>query len=121
MKTHDCVTAEGEHFQILQNLSGDYLCPVCGSPEHDEAPYDKNGLASFNMCSCGFEFGFDDSNLASNEACESVVANWDRWRFKVVERSKLSTESLQELEDNLANIGYKLVIDLTPVKCDQRT
>lgn len=121
MKIHDCVTAEGEHFLLFQNLYGVYLCPVCGSPEHEEAPYDKNGLASFNMCSCGFEFGFDDSNLASKEAHESVVANWDRWRFKVVERSKLSRESLQELEDNLANIGYQLAFDLTPVKSDQST
>lgn len=121
MKTHDCVTSDGEHFQIYQNQSGEYLCPVCGSPEHSEPPYDEDGMASFQMCTCGFEFGFDDSNLASSEALEGVVANWDRWRIKVVQRNKMSTESLARLEENLTNIGYRLAFDLMPVKNSDST
>ena len=116
MKTHNCVTSDGEHFELHQDNQGIYLCPVCGSAEHEEPPYYENGSASFNMCSCGFEFGFDDSNLASKDAVKGIVKNWDRWRVKVVEKNKLSKTDLKRLELNLSKIGYKLAFDLIPVK-----
>lgn len=116
MKEHHCVTQTGEHFVIYQNGEGIYLCPVCGSPEFDEPPYNQDGLASFQMCSCGFEFGYDDSNLASKEAVENIVPNWDRWRLKVIEKNKHSKSKLLELETNLEKIGYKLAFDLIPAK-----
>ena len=121
MNHQHCVTKEGEHFIIFKNNDGVYLCPVCGSPEFDEPPYDENGHASFQMCSCGFEFGFDDSALASTEALEGVVSNWDRWRLKVIERNKHSKDSLLKLEANLREIGFKLVFDLMPVRDDENT
>lgn len=94
---------------------------MCGSPEFDEPPYDRNGQASFQMCSCGFEFGFDDSALASKDALEGIVPNWDRWRLKVIERKKHSKESLFQLETNLKAIGFKLAFDLIPVRDDENT
>ena len=121
MKEHHCVTQLGEHFIILQNNEGAYLCPVCGSAELNEPPYDENGSASFQVCSCGFEFGFDDSSLASKEASEGIVPNWDRWRLKVIEKNKYSKSSFQKLEQNLKAIDYKLGFDLIPVKLDGHT
>ncbi len=106
---------------IQQNDEGAYICPVCGSPEFEEPPYDQDGLASFQMCSCGFEYGYDDSNLASKEALENIVPNWDRWRLKVIEKNKCSKSKLQNLERNLKSIGYKLAFDLIPVKIDENT
>ena len=121
MREHHCITDLGEHFVIFQDEEGIYLCPVCGSSEFNEPPYDKNGLASFQMCSCGFEFGYDDSNLASKEALEGIVSNWDRWRLKVIEKNKHSKMSFQRLEENLKAIGYKLAFDLIPVKINGNT
>lgn len=121
MKEHHCVNQLGEHFIILQNNDGAYLCPVCGSAEFNEPPYYENGSASFQLCSCGFEFGFDDSTLASKEASDGIVSNWDRWRLKVIDANKHSKSSLQELEQNLNNIGYKLAFDLIPVKVNGHT
>ena len=121
MKQQHCVTDEGEHFVIFQNDDGVYLCPVCGSPEFNEPPYYTDGQASFQMCSCGFEFGFDDSALASDEALEGVVPNWDRWRLKVIERNKHSKASLMKLETNLKTIGVRLAFDLIPVGDDENT
>lgn len=118
MKEHHCVTQLGEHFILLQDDEGTYLCPICGSAEFNEPPYDENGLASFQMCSCGFEFGFDDSSLATKEASEGIVLNWDRWRLKVIEKNKHSKSSFQKLEQNLKAIGYQLAFDLIPVKKD---
>ena len=116
MKELHCVTQTGEHFIIHQNDEGFYLCPVCGSPEFSEPPYDENGGPSFQMCSCNFEFGFDDSSLASKEALEGIVQNWDRWRLKVINQRKDNKESLIALEHNLKQIGYQLAFDLIPVK-----
>jgi len=117
----DCVTKEGEYFSLLQNEEGVYLCPVCGSPEFDEPPYTHNGEPSFNLCSCGFEFGFDDSPLASSEAVQGIVDNWDRFRLIVIENGSKSKEDLLVLEFNLANIGYKLAFDLLPIKINGNT
>lgn len=121
MTEHHCVTQLGEHFIILQDDKSRYLCPVCGSAEFSDSPYDQDGTASFQMCSCGFEFGFDDSTLASKEALEGVVPNWDRWRLKVIDKNKNSKPRFQMLEQNLKAIGYRLAFDLIPVKIDGNT
>jgi len=70
------------------------------------------------MCSCGFEFGFDDSHLACHEAKEGVSENWDRWRIKVIENNKHTKEALTMLQVNLASIGITLRFDLLPMKND---
>jgi hypothetical protein len=121
MKKHHCVTQQGEHFIIQQNDEGKYLCPICGSAEFIEPPYYENGSASFQMCSCGFEFGFDDSSLASKEALNGIVLNWDRWRLKVIAKYKHTNSGLEMLERNLKQIGYELAFDLIPVKKNGNT
>ena len=121
MKEHHCVDQYGEHFIIIQNNEGIFLCPVCGSAEFNEPPYNENGSPSFQMCSCGFQFGFDDSKQASNEALDGIAANWDRWRLKVIDKNKHTKQSLEHLEANLENIGYRLAFDLIPVKIDGNT
>ena len=118
MKDYHCVTQLGEHLVIKRNNDGVYLCPICGSAEFNEPPYEEDGSPSFQMCSCGFEFGFDDSHLACAEAAEGVTLNWDRWRLKTIEKNKHSKSSLQRLERNLHEIGYKLAFDLLPIKFD---
>lgn len=80
-----------------------------------------NGQASFDMCSCGFEFGYDDSNLACKDASDGIVANWLRWRVKVIEKNKRSRIELSRLEKNLRAIGVKLAFDLIPVRDDENT
>jgi hypothetical protein len=121
MKTIHCVNDAGEYFAILKNEQGTFICPVCGSPEFKEAPYNEDGTASFQMCSCGFEFGFDDSPLASKEAVEGIVNNWDRWRLKVIEKCSHSKQDLEKLENNLDNLGIYLAFDLIPVKRNENT
>ncbi len=121
MKEHHCVTQEGEHFLILQDEEGSYLCPVCGSPEFTSPPYYPDGAPSFQMCSCGFEFGFDDSNAATRDAVEGIVNNWNRWRIDVIQSRRTNKAALKELEANLEKIGYKLAFDLIPVPIDDNT
>ena len=120
-KEHHCVTNSGEHFVLLQSESNLFYCPVCGCAEFEQPPYDENGNPSFQQSSCGFEFGYDDSNLAAADAIEGVTLNWDRWRLKVIENNKHTKEQFKRLETNLSNIGYHLGFDLIPVKKSDST
>ena len=102
---------------LFQTENGTHVCPVCGSPELYSPAYNEGGLPSFQMCSCGFEFGFDDTPSASSRAVEGgIQANWDFWRLKVVKRSSYLTSTLEKCQENLKNIGISLGYDLIPIK-----
>jgi len=118
MKRIVCI-APSENFTIFQADDGRYLCPVCGA-RLASAPYYEDGGASFQMCCCGFEFGFDDSPSASRDAVEGVRANWKRWRRRVIDEASRSTKSLSRLELQLKDIGIRLAFDLVDVE-DEKT
>lgn len=65
---------------IILTISADgyCFCPVCGakSKDKDWRPYDSQGHPSYDICSCGFEYGFDDPETDSHEA------SWERYRQK---------------------------------------
>jgi hypothetical protein len=60
------------------------------------------------MCSCGFEFGFDDDPAASVEANPSVQANWSRWRLRFLSRFRTHPVALAEVVARLEAIGVKV-------------
>jgi hypothetical protein len=107
---------DGESFLLRRTELGDFCCPVCGRVEFAEPPYYTDGSASFQMCSCGFEFGFDDSPHASPEAVDGIQENWKRWRITLVEAASKSSDELNALEATLANIDIVLAFDLIPVE-----
>jgi hypothetical protein len=52
------------------NLS--HICPVCGYDALDKLPYDIDGNASYEICSCyGFEYGINDDQGYSFKAIET--------------------------------------------------
>lgn len=114
MKSIICVAAS-ETFSIFQTEGGMFCCPVCGSPELEPAPYNENGHPAFIMCSCGFEFGFDDSPDASPEAVEGIQNNWKRWRRILINQAATNKSSLDKLENQLKNIKIRLAFDLIDV------
>ena len=105
MKSQTITTRTGETLALHQAADGNWCCPVCGSPELDQAPYSEDGSASFEMCSCGFEFGFDDDPGASAQALRTVVENLERWRSIVVAKHRGSAQQLAKLRARLASIG----------------
>ena len=115
MKTHSCHHPSGEVFFLHQVESDWYLCPVCGRESFAEPPYSDDGLPSFEMCQRGFEFGFDDSPLASGDAVEGIEANWIRWRRRLIDKSVQSPSEFAELERRLRLIGRRLAFDLLDV------
>jgi hypothetical protein len=119
MKTHSCHHPSGEVFVLHQAESGVYLCPVCGSESFVEPPYFDDGSASFEMCDCGFEFGFDDSPIASSEAVEGIEANWIRWRRRLIDAATRSPTEFAALEQSLLRIGRRLAFDLIDVATEK--
>ena len=105
MKIQIITTRSGETLALHQAADGSWCCPACGSPELGQAPYSENGAASFEMCSCGFEFGFDDDPGASAQALPSVVENLERWRSGVIAKYRSSEAKFTELRAQLASIG----------------
>jgi hypothetical protein len=109
MKTQDVTTRSGEQLTLHQVSSGKWCCPVCGSPELGQPPYFTGGGASFEMCSCGFEFGFDDDPGASAGAFPSVTSNLERWRASLVAKTRNSPEQWGKLQAQLKFIGVSNV------------
>lgn len=74
------------------------------------------------MCSCEFEYGFDDTPSASPKAIDGgLEKNWDLWRNKVIKRSSYLASTLTKCENNLKNIGITLAFDLLPIKNSDNT
>lgn len=103
MKSLQVQLGDGTTATLFQADSGRWCCPVCGSPELTEQPYFSDASPSFEMCVCGFEFGFDDDPAASRETLPSVQANWEAWRNKVLRY--LPAHELAAIQVRLANIG----------------
>lgn len=59
-----------------------YMCPVCGYDVLKEAPYDRQGTPSYEICPCcGFEFGFDGVNdqIVFTDFRQRWIKNGARW------------------------------------------
>ncbi|RAI82673.1 hypothetical protein BFS35_003020 [Macrococcoides goetzii] len=86
-----------------------YICPVCGYNQLEEEPYkffdDNIFNASFEICSCcGFQFGFDDDNIASQhkqkitlkEAHKIYFDNWEKNGYKIFSKIKFGDRILTD-------------------------
>ncbi len=100
---------DGTAASLFQEAAGSWICPVCGSAELTQAPYFGDGASSFEMCSCGFEFGFDDDPGASRDAVESVQENWALWRRRYVSELRSHPRALAEMVARLNAIGVVTV------------
>jgi hypothetical protein len=108
MTPHSVTLRDGTTAEMHQSACGLWACPICGSVELDAAPYSGDGATSFEMCSCGFEFGFDDDPGASAEANPSVQVNWSRWRERFLSRFRAHPAALAEVAARLEAIGVKV-------------
>jgi hypothetical protein len=60
------------------------------------------------MCSCGFEFGFDDDPGASAQAFPSVTENWAKWRARFLGKLKAHPQALAKVEARLRQIDVAI-------------
>jgi len=105
MKT---ILTSGESVEFIRCENGYWRCPVCGSPEHESVPYLEDGSGSFQICSCGFEFGFDDTPSACGTTIKSVVGNWEYWRKEKMKYRLLTSKKSEEMKSNLKSIGVEI-------------
>jgi hypothetical protein len=108
MRSIDVTLRDGTAASLFQSPEGQWACPVCGSPELSQAPYTHDGGGSFDMCSCGFEFGFDDDPGASREATDSVRENWRRWREQLLRDLRTHPTAFAEVAERLKAIGVEV-------------
>jgi hypothetical protein len=108
MQSHTLTLRDGTVAKLFQAESGLWACPICGSVELSTAPYFGDGVSSFEMCSCGFEFGFDDDPGASAEASDDVQENWRRWRARFVRRFRSHPKARAEVVSRLQAIDVQV-------------
>jgi hypothetical protein len=107
MKAHHVTLRDNSDALLYQAADGLWACPICGSVELKAQPYFGEGATSFEMCSCGFEFGFDDDPGASSEADEAVQINWSRWRARFLSRFRLQPRAHAQVVERLRAIGVE--------------
>jgi hypothetical protein len=69
----------GERIVLTISSDGYCFCPVCGERSKDVEwrPYDNEGYPSYDICSCGFEYGFDDPGTPPyDKSWESYRQRW---------------------------------------------
>jgi hypothetical protein len=105
MQSHLETLRDGTQVALYVDDYGTWACPVCGSVELSCQPYAEGGAASFEMCGCGFEFGFDDDPGASATALPSVVANWEVWRERLLRKVRSHPAAHAQVIARLRAIG----------------
>jgi hypothetical protein len=78
MKKEIINTWNGEKIVLTISEDGYCFCPVCGAKADDNEwrPYDAEGHPSYDICSCGFEYGFNDSGEPPHDK------SWESYREK---------------------------------------
>ncbi|MEP0263074.1 hypothetical protein [Dokdonia sp.] len=84
-------------------------CPVCGVKAiyKDWRPYDTEGNPSYDICSCGFEYGFDDSGVPPYD--KSWERYRDEWLLGEIENERPPRLTLLEKKEQLKNIGVEII------------
>ncbi len=98
-------TKQGEEFTLFQATNNLWCCPACGSPELVQQPYDEKGSASFEICDCFFQIGYDDNPHASEDAVEGIKNNWHRWQKILLKACSGQADKLGKLKTQLTKIG----------------
>lgn len=93
--------------KIILTISPDgyCYCPVCGvkALSKDWRPYDKEGHPSYDICSCGFEYGFDD-NLGEPPHDKAWEHYREEWLLGNIENEKPPKLTLSQKKEQLKNI-----------------
>lgn len=94
----------GERIVLTISEDGCCFCPVCGekAKHKDWRPYNNEGHPSYDICSCGFEYGVDDGGEPPYE--ESWTTYRDRWLKSEVRQTLGRQLSKDEKWDQVKNL-----------------
>ena len=105
MKKETITTKSGDQIILTISNDGYCFCPVCGHKAQNKEwrPYANDGFPSYDICQCGFEYGFDDGGEAPYEK------SWDSYRLKWLNKDPDYSPSKNMTKDEklkqLKNIG----------------
>lgn len=108
MKKETINTWNEEKVELKISSDGFCYCPVCGEKAINKEwrPYDENGHPSYDICNCGFEYGFDDSGEHPYEK------SWERYRTNwldgKIENGIFKKLTLIQKKEQLLNIGIDI-------------
>lgn len=97
------------NFEVVLFISeeGKCYCPVCGITMRNKEfrPYDSIGNPSYEICSCGFQFGHDDGDFPG-----PYDKSWENYRNKWLVRKNTRPPflTLMEKKEQLKNIGLMM-------------
>ena len=103
------ITNQEYNFSIILHVNheGFCCCPVCGvlSKNKTWRPYDSNGVPSYDICVCNFQFGVDDGDFPGpyTMAWESYREKWLQGTLGIPQKLALSQK-----KEQLKNIGVNL-------------
>lgn len=96
-------TWNGEKVVLTISEDGYCFCPVCGEKSKEKAwrPYDADGYPSYDICYCGFEYGFDDSGEPPyDKSWASYREKWLEGKTKPIFGKGLSpAEKIEQLKN----------------------
>jgi hypothetical protein len=103
MKMETIKAWNGQELTLIISADGYCFCPVCGEKAKAKGwrPYDNDGRPSYDICSCGFEYGFDDGGEPPyNKSWETYRERWlmneDR---PTIGRRLSKSEELEQLKN----------------------
>lgn len=96
----------GSIIELVLSSNGNCFCPVCGeeSPDKEWRPYDKKGYPSYDICSCGFQYGFDDFGESSYENSWKIYR--EKWINNKIDNHFISTKTKEEKIRQLKNLEF---------------
>lgn len=96
--------------QILLTISDDgyCFCPICGIKANNKEwrPYNEEGYPSYDICSCGFEYGYDDSGEPPYDKCWEIYRG--KWLIGQIEHERPPILTLSQKKKQLKNLGINL-------------
>ena len=98
---HNC-----EEIEIRETDNGQFICPICGSPEEGAPPYYASlgasvAFGSDEICNC-CEVQFGETDLmALDSAIGEQKQIWEALRNKWLDKIGWPDWALQQLKDNL--------------------
>jgi len=95
--------------QVILIISDDdyCYCPVCGvkSKNKEWRPYDDRGQPSYDICSCGFQYGYNDSDEPPYEISWSIYRK--KWMNDQINETVGEKLTPAEKRKQLKNIGVQ--------------
>ncbi len=105
MKKEVIITDKGAQIELTISSDGYCFCPVCGEKPNNKEwrPYDEFGFPSYDICTCGFEYGFDDSGEPPYE--KSWASYRQKWLNNGADPYFGKQKTKEEKLAQLKNIG----------------